>query len=401
MKHHLLMRILTACLCAVLTVSSVYAEEIADIGTTDYECYERLARWDTLPDGRLLFAGNRSAEARDDKDQPWIVCLNEDRTVSWEYLDDTVGTTGFYHAHVLQDGTIGVWFWQMFDNEDIPSIQSLRFFTQDGKPTGKEVVLNTDEYVTINNVTSSYLVRNHYTETERWSDMIDWDGNVIARFGGKGAMSHPYCMIEEEDGLILFGSGWTDDTNDNITKTDLQGNVIWKKTISSPWRDDIVPDIDSPVKTEDDGYLVVQHVYFTLPDTGGLGVQTALTKLDRDGNTIWIKPVDEEECMRYTEMKVYDGKTVLVYVLPENAGKQQSVWKFHWFDGKGNELGITELKPEDLPVSSTDAGQEKITIEGFQLVPMKDGLWGVASVFKGEKQAGSKGNDILVKVPEL
>ena len=100
-------------------------------------------------------------------------------------------------------------------------------------------------------------------------------------------------------------------------------------------------------------------------------------------------------------MKVYDGKTVLVYVLPENAGKQQSVWKFHWFDGKGNELGITELKPEDLPVSSTDAGQEKITIEGFQLVPMKDGLWGVASVFKGEKQAGSKGNDILVKVPEL
>jgi len=393
MKHNLLMRILIACLCAVLMVSSAYAEKIVDIGN---EGYERLVWWDTLPDGRLLFAGNRSAKERNDQDQAWLVCLNQDRTVSWEYLDETVGTLGFYHAHALPDGTIGVWFWQTGEKEDTISNQSLRFFTQDGKPTGKEVVLTSDEYVTINNVTPSYLVKNHQTETESWSEMIDWDGNVITRFGGEGGMHHPYCMIEEEDRLILFGSRWTDETNDNITRIDLQGNVIWKKTIPSPWQDDIKPDIGYPVKTEENGYLVVQYAAFSRLDTNRLSMRTALTKLDRDGNVIWTKPVDEEEYMRFCEMMVYDGKTVLVYEQPV----QQPAWKFRWFDEDGNELGITELKLDELLASAEDA-KKNLAIEDLQLVPMKDGLWGIASVFDGKEYDDAIRNEVLVKVPEV
>ena len=68
MKRNLWMRILTACLCAVLMVCSAYADTIVDIGK---EGYERLVWWDTLPDGRLLFAGNRSATEQDDQDIPW------------------------------------------------------------------------------------------------------------------------------------------------------------------------------------------------------------------------------------------------------------------------------------------------------------------------------------------
>ena len=394
MKRNLWMRILTACLCAVLMVCSAYADTIVDIGK---EGYERLVWWDTLPDGRLLFAGNRSAKEQDDQDQAWLVCLNQDCTVSWEYLDETVGTVGFYHAHVLSDGTIGVWFWQTGQNEDTISRQSLKFFTQDGKPTGKEIVLTSDEYVTINNVTPSYLVRNHQTEKESWSDMIDWDGNVITRFGGEGGMHHPYCMIEEEDGLVLFGSRWTDETNDNITKTDLQGNVIWKKTIPSPWQDDIETDIDYPVKTEDNGYLVVQYSAYSRPDTNRISTRTALTKLDRDGNVIWIKPVDEEEYMRFCEMTVYDGKTVLVYEQPI----QQSTWRFRWFDENGNELGKTELIPDDLLAFFEGAEQKEFAIEGLQLVPMKDGLWGIGSVFDGKEYDDAVRNEVLVKVPEV
>ena len=79
----------------------------------------------------------------------------------------------------------------------------------------------------------------------------------------------------------------------------------------SPWQDDIEPDIGYPVKTEENGYLVVQYAAFSRLDTNRLSMRTALTKLDRDGNVIWTKPVDEEEYMRFCEMMVYDGKTVL------------------------------------------------------------------------------------------
>ena len=398
MKRNLWMRILTACLCAVLMVCSAYADTIVDIGK---EGYERLVWWDTLQDGRLLFAGNRSAKEQDDQDQAWLVCLNQDCTVSWEYLDETVGTVGFYHAHVLPDGTIGVWFWQTGENEDTISRQSLKFFTQDGKPTGKEVVLTSDEYVTINNVTPSYLVRNHQTEKESWSDMIDWDGNVITRFGGEGGMHHPYCMIEEEDGLILFGSRWTDETKDNITRTDLQGNVIWKKTIPSPWQDDIEPEIDCPVRTEDSGYLIVQYNYINQPETNGRSMRTAITKLDRDGNVIWTKPVDEEESMWFYGMTMYNGKTVLVYEQPAYNGTQRYVWRFHWFDEGGNELGKTEMMPDDLLAFFEDPEQKNLVIEGIQLVPMKDELWGIASVFEGEEYGYATRNDVLIKVPEV
>ena len=57
-------------------------------------------------------------------------------TVSWEYIDPEEGSCGFYALTVLKDGTIAA----LLDNSPYQKSESqkLKYFTPDGKPTGKE-----------------------------------------------------------------------------------------------------------------------------------------------------------------------------------------------------------------------------------------------------------------------
>ncbi len=99
-------RALALCLCLVLAAAAAGAEDMTVLssGAEDWLNYEC-----TLPDGRILLTGGKMENGRDGSFVPWIICMNQDRTVSWELIDrQEEGSTAAGRAAVLEDGTIAV-----------------------------------------------------------------------------------------------------------------------------------------------------------------------------------------------------------------------------------------------------------------------------------------------------
>ena len=118
-------RALALCLCLVLAAAAAGAEDmtVLSFGAEDWLNYEC-----TLPDGRILLTGGKMENGRDGNFVPWIVCMNQDRTVSWELIDrQEEGSTAAGRAAVLEDGTIAVNIGEHTEKEMI------RFFTKDGE----------------------------------------------------------------------------------------------------------------------------------------------------------------------------------------------------------------------------------------------------------------------------
>ena len=132
-----LRRMLLLCLCIALLAGSALANEVVDISTDGYDCmyYEC-----TLPDGRLIFAGDMGTVGNYADSRARLLCMNPDMTVSWDYVDPEEGGCRFWGAAVLKDGTIGT----MLDNSPYQNSvgRKLKFFTQDGQPTGKEIAFS-------------------------------------------------------------------------------------------------------------------------------------------------------------------------------------------------------------------------------------------------------------------
>ena len=407
MKRNLWMRILTACLCAAMIIGSAAAENMIDLGG---EGCDLLYYSSVLPDGRILLSGTQAVSDHEEENCARLLCLNEDRTVCWDYLDEAANNSMIRSTQILEDGTIGVWYWVL--KEDTLVDQSLRFFTQDGKPTGKIINLMADHYTTILNSTKSRLLRSHEKEREDgtkeyWTELIDWDGKTIARFD---CVRIPGYMLEVENGLILFGESWTKDYVVNgMTKMDLQGNILWEKELQNPWQDDHSIDIYYPVQAEDGGYLVVMSRCVSHDANGEAVFETALVKLDGEGNLLWSREVKDEYGQWCYNMTVCNGKTVMMY---RKGYTINEPWRFHWFDENGKELGVTEmtqeLKDYERLAEYTDKlkGEKDINPELLMLypLPMKDGLWGMAFVGVRELVEGTVNDEsmdeFLIKIPE-
>lgn len=408
MKRNLMMRIMTACLCAVLMIGSAAAENMIDLGG---EGCDLLYLSGMLPDERILLSGTRAVSDNEEEKCARLLCLNEDRTVCWDYLDEAVNNSTIRRAQMLEDGTIGVWYFVLKDDTIVE--QSLRFFTQDGKPTGKIINLMTDHDSTILNTTQSRLLISHEKEQkdgtkEYWTELIDWDGKTVARYDGS---LFPGNMLEVEDGLILFGESLTKTPLVNeVTKMDPQGNILWEKKLENPWRENDVIDIYYPVQTEDGGYLVVLSSCIARDAFGEDLYKTALAKLDGDGNLLWSSEVEDEYSQWCYNMTVCNGKTVMMY---RKGYTINEPWHFHWFDENGKELGVTEMTPkqEDFErlaeYTEKLKGEKDINPELLTLypLPMKDGLWAMAFVGVRDMVEGAVNeetmDEFLVKIPEL
>ena len=144
-------RVLLLCLCMVLLAGGALANEVVDISTDGFDClyYEC-----TLPDGRLIFAGDMGTVGNYADARARLLCMNPDMTVSWDYVDPEEGDCRFWHATVLKDGTIAT----VLDNSPYqqPMGRKLKFFTQDGQPTGKEIVFS-DIESNVDEATPSFL----------------------------------------------------------------------------------------------------------------------------------------------------------------------------------------------------------------------------------------------------
>ena len=104
-KSCLLMKtILALCLCLALLAGTACAEEMKSICSgLDYLYYSC-----TLADGRLLLTGVKNRTTSDYYDPvAWVVCLNPDGTVSWEFDDQGAdGYSSVVQAAALRDGTV-------------------------------------------------------------------------------------------------------------------------------------------------------------------------------------------------------------------------------------------------------------------------------------------------------
>ena len=176
-----LKRILTLSLCLVMLIGSALAENVNVeefyTGENDYLFFLR-----TLSDGRLLIAGSKCLDESKDTTRKWLLCLNPDHTVNWEYITPEEEASTIFAASERPDGTIAVLFDMGDEDHKAPegARTKIRYFTQDGQPTGKEV--NLPGCVQSETDADVYIVQMIIPENE--DDPVlyvktDWDGNPI------------------------------------------------------------------------------------------------------------------------------------------------------------------------------------------------------------------------------
>lgn len=404
--------ILVLCLCLALLAGTACAEEVHIIcsGKSDYLNYDGM-----LPDGRLLLTGGKDLSDTVYYRGSWVLCLNPDRTVSWEIVDEE-----YYEvraAAILPDGTIGVVFEnrQMMDREDRITI---RFYTPDGKATGRELELSTENV--IYEVNASWLMAYRWKAEERMDEtiLIDWGGNELLRYDGLILPDGYGFAVGNTDELVLYGQDTMENSHAKILKLDgLTDSVLWETTLDWQLSDTEGSTIDSCVRTDDGGYLAMVGEARPETDENGNRWTSFLVKLDKEGRVLWTsREIFEKYKILGSRMYFLNGK-LLLSCASETGGDPGSIapWVFLWLDGDGNELGMTEveLKAEDLPHLSQYVGPAgdgtywEPFADVLEMIPMADGLWalgqGDVDLMDGEKflqTLPEASETFLVKIPE-
>ena len=404
--------ILVLCLCLALLAGTACAEEVHIIcsGKSDYLNYDGM-----LPDGRLLLTGGKDLSDTVYYRGSWVLCLNPDRTVSWEIVDEE-----YYEvraAAILPDGTIGVVFEnrQMMDREDRITI---RFYTPDGKATGRELELSTENV--IYEVNASWLMAYRWKPEERMDEtiLIDWGGNELLRYDGLILPDGYGFAVGNTDELVLYGQDTMENSHAKILKLDgLTDSVLWETTLDWQLSDTEGSTIDSCVRTDDGGYLAMVGEARPETDENGNRWTSFLVKLDKEGRVLWTsREIFEKYKILGSRMYFLNGK-LLLSCASETGGDPGSIapWVFLWLDGDGNELGMTEveLKAEDLPHLSQYVGPAgdgtywEPFADVLEIIPMADGLWalgqGDVDLMDGEKflqTLPEASETFLVKIPE-
>lgn len=401
----LLRRALLLCLCMALLAGSALANEIVDISTDGYDCLYYRGQ---LPDGRVLFSGWKGAVGNYADSRARIICLNPDMTVSWEYIDPEEGSCGFYTLTVLKDGTIAA----LLDNSPYqnPESQKLKYFTPDGKPTGKEIdIQGTTLLVDGTSPSCLWALSAQDGDDEACRVVYDWEGNMLFRdTEGHTVIRGARQMIEEEDGLVFAGGEAGLDSCARIAKVDFQGNLIWETVLPLTLEGAEEGSLKDFVKADDGGYLAL--LYECGPaDTNGLTAISsyAVVKFSSNGRLLWkkTKPFEGKTDIWVGRLVIYKGKLVTEIERLHNTNDSVSdPHIFLWMDQEGNELGTTELvvQQAELP---RHANLKKVYTLGFgRLIPTENGLWGLESICQDNRdhiKAQDNTDDLLIRIPEL
>ena len=396
-----LRRTLLLCLCIALLAGSALANEVVDISTDGYDCmyYEC-----TLPDGRLIFAGDMGTVGNYADSRARLLCMNPDMTVSWDYVDPEEGGCRFWGAAVLKDGTIGT----MLDNSPYQKSvgRKLKFFTQDGQPTGKEIAFSDVESVVEEAAPSCLWLLSMPEGGGMYYRFYDWDGNLLLQYEGENSLVNGAdVMIEEEDGLVFAGRESGPSRCARIMKMDFQGNLLWETALPMMQQGSYDACISECLKTEDGGYLAWMS-------EKGLDISEdatwcyALAKFDANGRLQWKKtePFEKRPGLWIGGLTQYNGRLVMEVAPINHDHSINAARTFLWMDEEGNELGTTELvmQKEDL---QRLANRKKVRRIGtFELFATESGLWGCGSFVAENRdymQEMDSHDDVFVKIPEL
>ena len=369
-----LRRALLLCLCLAMLAGSALAEiEVMDICS---DGYDDIGYAYTLPDGRLIFTGCHGKPGNYMDSRARILCLNPDRTVSWEYIHPAKGSWDFSGVVLMKDGTLCV---RLSNTPYQQTVEDkLVFFTQDGQLTGREIPLEVKD-------TADTFVRygicdfGIYTycfsddDAKTYKEYADWDGNVLYRISGDGPIAAEN-RIQEEDGLVMVGCEPGRQGAAKILKMDWQGNIVWETTL--PFMNEVNNGafLHLSMKTNDGGYLAV---LMERPNDLSQKWKTALVKFSSTGRLLWqnTESFDRQPASQFYSMIEYNGKYVVQFEDRERFGSLKMPIMFLWFDADGNELGLTELsvRKEELPRLGKS---KKPEFDGGSMFIMGNELWG-------------------------
>ncbi len=408
--------VLALCLCLILTAGTAGAEKPYRIcsgnwTSLQYEC--------TLPDGRVLLAGAKQLEGTNYDMRAWLLCLNPDRTVSWEFTDAADG--GHYQARaaaLLPDGRIGaVLEDRQLGDENRPDRITLRFFTQDGEMTERAVSIS-PEYVVFDAYPYGVMMYGWKEEYDNETLLVDWNGNEFLRYDGlimPGAYGE---TILNSDEPVFIGHDTSENGHAKILKTDgLTDRVLWETTLDWQLPDTKEARLLHGIRTEDGGYAaLLQDGNYETP-AGFTIWRNYLVKFDAEGRVQWIHRESFEKNDLYVhQVFSYNGK-IGVLCDPESDSICDGFvpLTFLWFDLDGNKLRTTEWlpDPDDFPVMKQylepeGPGDQRLPSIGlFRPFQMEDGLWSKADCdavqFEDGEYIGTcYGSQelVLVKIPE-
>ena len=385
-------KILTIILCMMICCTAACAESSVSISA---EGEDWMSYAFTLPDGRMIFTGSRGKVGNYQEQKARLLCLNSDRTVSWEYWDPAEGCAHFRGAALLADGTIGV----VYINSPYQETEAIeiRKFSTEGKPIGNAIDIFGKGKTSglVDDITSACIRMNMYTDDgKEQRGFLDWEGNLIFSFDRK-KMIGVRSTFAAGDGLVLEGNEIGGSSNAKIMKVDMQGNAIWETVLPLMLENGARAWIDKCVQTPDGGYLA----WIIESDYNSDQWAHALVRFDQNGRKLWLnkESFDDSPTIGCTHLIEYQGKAVMLERNNDLSGKQV----YHWFDQNGNAIGRTELtvSREDDP-----SDQDHLQVMPQSLIIMEDGLWVLNDLRVSNdnvlKEMDSK-DDILYKVPEL
>jgi len=380
MKHRLLafLSVLAFCLYPVLQAGGAGTEIIElSCGKVEYLEYRC-----TLPDGRLVLTGG-TRRAEYGGDAAWIMCLNTDRTVSWEYISRKDGFTSAEEATVLEDGTLAVIM------EDYPKKRAAVFFTPDGKKAGKALNLKKKRGV-IYAVTPSFIMTydSAGTEPEDYrclTFLYNWKGKETARFDGLIMRGGYGFLSAGGDECVAYGHDTIFNSHAMIQKLDeSMDRVLWETLLDWQLPGSDTARLECAVKTGDGGYISwLREGRPGENEWSSYDWKYLLVKFDAEGHLLWVKG-KEEYGQNAGQLFLYNGK---VGILCEDSSRIDADRYICWLDEDGKILEKTEIRlnPGDFTVlrdylEPDDPEEKRTTIVDQQtFIPMDDGLWTMAT----------------------
>ncbi len=374
----------------------------------------------SLPDGGLILTGGMRLYGAGKETGSYVLCLNADRTVRWEYTDrEKNGYTSAEEATVLSDGTIAVVVW------DYPRKIAVKFFSPQGKRTRKKLDLTRKCGKTgqIADITPSFIMKrdfagNRVAEDYRYeTTLYDWKGKEITRYDGDVVYGGYGFSITGSEELVGFGQDSLFHSHAKFTKTDWsQGSVAWETVLDYQQPETDTAVLYQIVETED-GY--VGWLRERKPGADDSYEFTSyLVRFDTEGHLLWIRDSESLYDDGYlTNLFSCNGQLVMQCESEDNESwSRGKPLRFLWTDMNGTGLGTTELtlRPEHFRLTRDWQGPEeegayRYPVLGIdRMILMEDGLWAFATLYIAEKQDGEDDTlyppddheYVMIRIPE-